>query len=448
MATLIFFIGLLIILFILGVPVCVSIGLTCLAVLVYENGLTGIPFTLIALKMMHSVNSFPLLAVPFFILAANIMNTGSITPRIFNFANSLVGHLRGGLGHVNVLSSMFFAGMSGTAVADAAGLGALEIRAMRDQGYPLKYSTGITGASSVIGPIIPPSVAMVIYGWLSDVSIGSLFIGGMVPGVLLGVALMIMTVILSFKVVMPIQTRPPLKETLRLSRRAALSLMTPVIIVGGIWSGIFTPTESGVVASLYAIFLGMIVYREISMKDLFDAFKNTIEFTAIILFIISVAGLYGWLLVRLQIPLSLAESVIKLTTDPKILMIILSLFFLIVGCFMSVIESVLIFTPIMVPMTKMTGIDPLFFGVLMVISLSVGVITPPFGNVIYVLVGITGLSFEEVVRALIPFLIPILITILILILWVCPTFYTAKGGGLLKLRVKPWVGIYKKNPPA
>ena len=417
MLTLVFFIGLLIVLFILGVPVCASIGLTCLAVLWYENGITEIPYSLLGLKMMHGINSFPLLAVPFFILAANVMNKGSVTPRIFNFANSLVGHLRGGLGHVNVLASMIFAGMSGTAVADAAGLGALEIRAMRDQGYSLKFSTGITGASSVIGPIIPPSVAMVIYGWLSDVSVGALFIGGMVPGVLLGGSLMITTVILSYRVPMPLQQRPPFMETLRLSKRAALSLLTPVIIVGGIWSGIFTPTESGAVACAYALFLGMVVYRDVGFKDLMAVLRNTIEFTAIILFIISIAGLYGWLLVRLRIPMTLAEGVVQLTTNQTVLLLLLMVFFLIVGCFMSVIESVLIFTPIMVPMIKMLGVDPLFFGVIMVISLSVGVITPPFGNVIYVLVGITEQRFEEVVWAIIPFLIPIMATIILLIIF-------------------------------
>ncbi|MGD8443719.1 MAG: TRAP transporter large permease, partial [Desulfobacterales bacterium] len=415
--TLIFFIGLLIVLFLVGIPVCASIGLTCLAVLWLENDLMSIPITLLPLKMMHGVNNFPLLAVPFFILAANVMNKGSVTPRIFGFANSLVGHLRGGLGHVNVLASMIFAGMSGTAVADAAGLGALEIRAMQDQGYPLKFSTGITGASSVIGPIIPPSVAMVIYGWLSDVSVGGLFIGGLIPGAILGGALMIMTVILSYRVTMPMMARPPLKEIADLSKKAFLSLMTPLIIVGGIWSGIFTPTESGAVASIYAIILGMVIYRDVSWKDLLDIFRHTIEFTAIILFIISVAGLYGWLLVRLQIPLTLAEGIVQITTNSTVLLIILMFFFLIVGCFMSVIESVLIFTPIMAPMVKVVGVDPLFFGVLMVISLSVGVITPPFGNVIYVLVGITNQSFEDVVWALVPFLLPILLTILVLIIF-------------------------------
>jgi tripartite ATP-independent transporter DctM subunit len=258
---------------------------------------------------------------------------------------------------------------------------------------------------------------MVVNGWLGDVSIGGLFIGGLIPGAVLGGSLMIMTVVLSFRMKMPRQSRPPVKDVLRLSKRALLSLLTPIIIVGGIWSGVFTPTESGAVASLYALVLGMIVYRDVSFSDMLEIFRNTIEFTAIVLFIISVAVLYGWLLVRLQIPMILAEGVIQLTGNTTLLLIILSLFFLLVGCFMSVVESILIFTPIVVPMVKQLGIDPLFFGIIMVISLSVGVITPPFGNVLYVLVGITGRSFEDVVRAHIPFLIPIFGSIVIMILF-------------------------------
>ncbi len=422
MGMLVFFIGLLLVFFIIGVPVSISIGLTCMAVLWAENDLFSIPLTLFPLKMMHGINNFPILAIPFFILAANVMNKGSVTSRIFNFANALVGHLRGGLGHVNVLASMIFAGMSGTAVADAAGLGALEIKAMRDQGYSMSYSIGITGASSVIGPIIPPSVAMVIYGWLGDVSVGALFVGGLIPGILLGGSLMIMTLILSFRTPMPIQPRPPFKEVIRLSRHAVLSLLTPVIIVGGIWTGFFTPTEAGVVASTYAIILVLFIYRDITWKGLLEVFHNTIEFTAIVLFIISIAVLYGWLMVRLQIPLTLSELVVQVSTNNTVMLIIITFFFLIVGCFMSVIESVLIFTPVMVPMIKLLGIDPLFFGVLMVISLSVGVITPPFGNVLYVLVGITNQPFESVVKAILPFLIPIICVILFLVVF--PNFVT------------------------
>lgn len=415
MELLVVFIGLLIIFFVLGVPIGVSIGLTCMAVLWAQNDFQSIPLPLFALKMMHGINSFPILAIPFFILAANVMNACSAAPRIFSLANALVGHVRGGLGHVNVIASMIFAGMSGTAIADAAGLGSLEIKAMRDQGYPLSYAVGITGASSVIGPIIPPSVAMVIYGWLGDVSVGALFIGGLIPGVLMGASLMVMTFLLSYRIQMPIRPRPPIMEVLRLSRRALLSLLTPIIIVGGIWSGIFTPTESGVAASAYAIVLGVLVYKDITWRDLLKVFQNTIAFTAIVLFIISLAVLYGWLLVRLQIPLTLAELVVQISTNTTVLLILIVIFFLIVGCFMSVIESVLIFTPVMAPIVKMLGIDPLFFGVLTVISLSVGVITPPFGNVIYVLVGITDTTFEEVVKAILPFFTPIILVILLLV---------------------------------
>lgn len=415
MSILIIFVGLLVVLFLMAFPVGVSIGLTCMAVLWIIKDFGAIPLTLFPLKMMHGINSFPMLAIPFFILAANVMNKGSVTPRIFNLANSVVGHFRGGLGHVNVIASMIFAGMSGTAAADAAGLGALEIRAMRDRDYPMSYSTGITGASSVIGPIIPPSVAMVIYGWLGDVSVGKLFIAGVVPGVLFGASLMLMTWIMSFRLNLPVEPRRPFREVVSLSRSASLALLTPLIIVGGIWSGVFTPTESGAVASAYAIVLGLFIYRDLTIKDLKDVFYNTIEFTAIILFIISMSVLYGWLLVRLQIPLHLAEAVTQISTNQTVLMLLMVGFFLLIGCFMSVIEAVLIFTPVMAPMVKILGIDPLYFGVIMVISLSVGVITPPFGNVLYILVGITDTSFEKVVKSILPFFLPIIGVIILFV---------------------------------
>jgi len=420
---LIFFIGLLLVLFAIGVPVAISIGFTSLSVMVAQSGIRDIPYGLTAINMMYGVNSFPILAVPFFVLAANIMNAGGVTGRIFGFANCLVGHVRGGLGHVNVLASMIFAGMSGTAVADAAGLGTLEIKAMRDAGYDLGFSTGVTGASSVIGPIIPPSVAMIIYGWLADVSVGGLFIGAIVPGIVMGFFMMVMVYIYAIKRKTPQRPRASLGEILTSSKDAILSLLTPVIIVGGIWSGVFTPTESGAVASLYAIILGSVIYRDVSPRKLLEVFYRTIEFTAIILFIISCAMLYAWLMVRLRIPLILAEALVGISSNPLIVLFIITGFLLIVGCFMSVLESVIIFTPILTPMVTQLGIDPLFFGVFMVITLSIGVLTPPFGNVIYVLVEITGLPFEQVVKSILPFILPIFAVIVLIIFFPSLTTY-------------------------
>ncbi|TVQ29779.1 MAG: TRAP transporter large permease [Geminicoccaceae bacterium] len=415
METLVIFLGLMIALFVLGVPVAVAIGLTCLAVLALDGGLQAIPTELFALQMLRGINAFPILAIPFFILAAMLMNVGSATNRIFDFANALVGHIRGGLGHVNVVASMIFAGMSGTAAADAAGLGQLEIKAMNQRGYPLWFSTGITGASSVIGPIIPPSVAMVVYGWLSGASISALFIAALVPGVLLGLALMATVLVYSYRIDLPVAPRPSAGELGRLFARAFLPLLTPVIIVGGIWSGVFTPTESGAIASIYALILGTVIYREVGFREIVDVLRSTVQFTAIILFIIAIATFYGWLLVRLQIPQNLALMLADLNLSKTALLFAIMGFFVIVGCFMSVVEAVMIFTPIFMVAIRALGIDPVYFGVLMVVTLSVGVITPPFGNVLYILVGITKLPYEAVVRAMLPFLVPIFLVIALLI---------------------------------
>jgi tripartite ATP-independent transporter DctM subunit len=414
---LVVFLGLMVVLFALGFPVAVSIGLTCLAVLVIDGGIGNVPAELFALQMMRGLNSFPILAIPFFILAASLMNVGTVTNRIFDFANALVGHIRGGLGHVNVVASMIFAGMSATAVADAAGIGQIEIKAMRERGYPMRFACGITGAASIISPIIPPSIAMVVYGWLSGTSIAALFIAGLVPGFLLGLALMATSFVVSFWIDLPRSPRPGLRELARLFLRAFFPLLTPLIIVGGIWSGIFTPTESGAVACVYALFLGMVVYRDIGPKELVQVLGRTVAFTSIILFIIAMATFYGWLLVRLRIPQELAAMLTGLDIGQTGLLFAITGFFLVIGCFMSVVEAVLIFTPIFMLSIQYLGIDPVFFGVLMVLTLSVGVITPPFGNVLYVLVGITGMTFEQVVVAVAPFLIPIFLVIALLILF-------------------------------
>ncbi|MFI0473858.1 TRAP transporter large permease [Halomonas sp. HMF6819] len=416
MTELAIFVGGLLGLMMIGLPVVVAIGVTSFIALTV-TGAGGLPVELLSLRMVQTLNNFTLLAIPLFILAANIMNLGSTTTRIFDFATALVGFTRGGLGHANVVASSIFATMSGTAVADAAGLGSIEIKAMKERGYALDYTTGITATSSVVGPILPPSIALVVYGWLANVSIGGLFMAGLLPGILMAALLMGMTVVLGAtgRVVMPEPTPFDIREVGRTGKRAALPLLMPAIIVGGIWGGFFTPTEAGAIASLYALVLGGLVYRDLSLKSLYDAFRRTLMFSAVILLIIAVSSFYGWILVRMGIPQALAGQVASLDMPTFALLICFALFFLLIGCFMSVIESILIFTPIVVPAALTAGLDPVHFGIVMVITLSIGVITPPFGTVLFMMVSITRLRYGQVVKAVLPFLIPVILAILLLI---------------------------------
>jgi tripartite ATP-independent transporter DctM subunit len=409
------FIGLLLLFFILGIPVAFSIGYTCLMVIIVGSGWKDLSFDLFALQMMDGLNSFPLISASFFVLAANVMNTSAITDRIFRFASALVGHLRGGLGHVNVMASMIFAGMSGTAVADAAGLGNIEIKAMRGAGYPMPLTVGITGASSILGPIIPPSIAMIFYGWLAGVSIGDLFIGGVIPGLAIALFMMVQVYFVSLRFKIPLTPRPPVRMMFSSFQKAFLSLLTPVIIIGGIYSGIFSPTESGAVASVYAILLGFFIYRTITGKELLKVVKDSVEFTGILMLIMAFSSVYGWLLVNVKIPQMIAEELLKISREPLVILLLINAFFLIVGCFMSVLVAVNILTPIFVPVIKSLGIDPIFFGVLMTITLSLGVCTPPFGNVLFVLAAITKQSFEEVSKQVMPYLLPILAVVVLCI---------------------------------
>ena len=412
---LLIFLGVMIFLFAFGVPVAISIGLTCLVVLIAQGGVSHIPAELFAMQMLSGLNNFPIIAVPFFILAASLMNTGSSNARIFNFATALVGPLRGGLGHVNVLASVIFAGMSATAVADVAGIGQLEMKAMRERGYPQRFSVGITGATSIISPVIPPSVALVVYGWLSGTSIAALFMAGVIPGLIIAVGLSIAVFLSSYWLDLPGTVRVPRSEVLRLFLRAIPPLTTPLIIIGGIWTGVFTPTEAGAVACIYAFLLGTVIYRDVRLLEFVDALRRTVRFTSVILFIIAIATFYGWLLVRLRIPQELAMALLDMNLGETQAVLLILLFFLVIGCFMSVVEAVLIFTPIFMLTVQSLGIDPVWFGVLMVITLSIGVITPPFGNVLFVLTELTGMPFEKVVISVLPFMVPILLTLVLLV---------------------------------
>lgn len=394
----------------LGIPVAVAMGLT--AVLTFLVMGQADILTMVAQRMYASTTSFTLLAIPFFILAGNLMNTGGITERIFRFARSLVGRVWGGLGQVNIIASLIFSGMSGAAVADAAGLGIIEMKAMKDNGYDWKFSAAITAASSTIGPVIPPSIPFVIYGHLTGVSVGRLFLAGVIPGGLMAIALMIAVYFISKYRNYPREQHLNLKEILVSGKEAALPLGTPVIIIGGILSGQFTPTEASVVACLYALFLGLIVYRTIHVKDLPAIFWETLTHTVRIMFIIAAAGFFAWLLILHRIPAQVIASLTSISTNYVVVMLMIILILLIFGCFLEGIAVLLITIPIFQKIIVHFSIDPVQFGVVMTLASMIGLLTPPVGMCLYAVSSITGVSIWELSKEMWPYLLGIFLVLL------------------------------------
>jgi tripartite ATP-independent transporter DctM subunit len=404
-----FLIGGFLLLVVLGFPIVFSLAITSLLYL----AVYGIPVITMAQKMISGIDTYALLAVPFFILAGNLMNTGGVTRRLFRFASAMVGHIPGGLGHANVLASMIFAGMSGAAIADAGGLGTIEIKAMRDEGFDIGFSAAVTAASSTIGPIIPPSIPMVIYASIASVSVGKLFLAGAVPGILMGVALMIMIYFVAKKRHYPVHAQFSFREAGFSFIDGFLPLLTPVIILGGILGGIFSPTEAAIVASTWALILGMLVYREIRPRDLVSVVMDTIKTTSMVVYIISAAAIFGWLLGREQVPQSVAQLLFSISKDPNVILLIIIVFLLIIGCVMETTASLILLTPILVPPVVQLGIDPVHFGLVMVLALMIGLLTPPVGVVLYITSSIAKISFEEMSRVTAPYLIPLIIVLLI-----------------------------------
>jgi tripartite ATP-independent transporter DctM subunit len=398
-------------LLIIGMPIAVALIAVGLSYVVFTIQMDPL---IAAQRVATGIDSFPLLAIPFFMLAAELMNAAGITDRIFRLAKAMVGAMPGGLAHVNVMASMLFAGMSGSAVADAAGLGRIEIKAMRDDGYDPEFAAAVTAASSTIGPIIPPSISAVIYGLTAGVSIGGLFAAGFIPGVLMGLSMMVLIAIYSVRRNYG-RGRPfNFHELGAAFVNSFLALMTPVIIVGGILGGIFTPTEAGAFAVLYAFILGKFVYKTIAWKDIPDLIFNTALSAGNILFIIAATALIGWILTAEQVPLRMAAVVVDLSPSPWMLLLMLNGLLLVLGCFMASHPVIIMLTPILVPTATAMGIDPIHLGVIMVLNLMIGLITPPVGLCLYVVAEIVDLPVLRVVRALLPFFIP-LITVLLLV---------------------------------
>ena len=407
--------GILVLMILLGFPIAVAMGLTAVG---FFLGL-GEPRMIgaMAQRMYSAVSSFPLLAIPFFILAGNLMNTGGMTDRIFNFARTLVGHVRGGLAHVSVVASMLFAGVSGAALAEAMGLGLIEIKAMKDGGFDKTFAGAVVASSSTIGPVIPPSIPLVIYGALAEVSVGKLFLGGVIPGVLMGIGIMVVIYMLSVKRGYRAEQRATLAQVARSGIDGILGLLAPGIIMGGILGGVFTPTEAAVAAVLYALIVGCLVYRELDLKRLGGILWDTIDQTVRVMFIISAAGMFGWLLIYIRAPQQIVEGLTALTSSPAVILLILNVILLVLGCFMEGIAIMLLTVPIFVPVLAKFGIDPVHFGVVMTLNLMIGLLTPPVGMVLYAVSTIAGVPVVRLARELVPFMI-VLGVVLILITYI------------------------------
>jgi len=342
------------------------------------------------------------------------MNYGGITQRVFDFARALVGHIRGGLGHVNVVASMIFSGMSGAAVADAAGLGVVEMKAMTENGYDREFSAAITAASSTIGPVIPPSIPFVVYGSMAGVSIVKLFMAGFVPGVLMGLALMIAVYFIAKKRGYPVDPWPSLKHLWKTFMGSALALLMPVIIIGGILGGLFTPTEAAVVASLYAFVVGGVIYREFGIKDIPEIIWESVKQSVRVLFIIATAGFFSWVMIHQSIPEKVILGLTTITSEPWIILLIIIFILLVLGCFMEGIAVLVITIPVFMPLIERFGIDPVQFGVVMILCSMIGLLTPPVGMSLYAVATISGVSIGRLSTEVWPYLLGIFIVTLMI----------------------------------
>lgn len=394
----------------LGVPIAFALSIAALV----TCAATGqFPVYAIFHRFIGNASSYTLLAIAFFILAAKLMNTGGITRRIFRCCSAWVGAIPGGLGHANVVASVVFSGMSGSAVADAGGLGQIEIDAMTEEGFDPEFSAAVTATSATIGPIIPPSIPMVVYGMMSEVDVGRLFVGGVVPGVLLAIATSVLVFCIAKKRKYPVH-KFSWKEVWVSTKDAFLSLLTPVIIIGGIWTGIFSPTEAACVAATYAFILAVIVYREMGWKEVKQALIDTARDSAGILCIICGAAAFSWLVTMLGMTQALSDALVSFTSNKYVMLLIVNIAFLIIGMFMEALAAMTITLPFLVPLMGVYGIDPLHLGVVLVLNLMIGLCTPPVGTSLFICAKSAGISIEKMYKAILPFLIPLLIVLLLI----------------------------------
>ncbi len=388
---------------VIGVPIAFCLGIASLsALLLLDN---PVFLKIIPQMIFQGVSMFSLMAIPFFILAGEIMNKARITQTLIGFANVLVGHIKGGLAHVNIVSSIFFAGITGAAVADTAALGTILIPGMKKEGYDEDFSAAVTISSSIIGPIIPPSIVMVIYGVTMKVSVAALFASGFIPGILIGVTLMVVAYFISRNRGYGGQKRATFREILSKLREGLIALLIPIIILGGILSGIFTPTEAAAVAVAYGIIAGMFIFKTLKLSDFPTMLKRTAITSSVVLLIIGCAKIMGWVLAYHRMPELIANTFLSITDNPYLILFLINLLLLAVGMFLEISAAIVLLAPILAPIAISMGIHPLHFAIVMLVNLNIGLITPPLGQCIFTVCSITNLKMEQVVKATMPFLV-------------------------------------------
>jgi tripartite ATP-independent transporter DctM subunit len=380
----------------LGMPVFISMGISSfIYILTFHD---KIPLLVIPTNMIGMLDSYGFLAIPFFFLAGDLMNTGGITKRLVDFAAALVGHIKGGLSHVSIIANMIMAGVSGSAIADASATGSVLIPAMKKDGYPAAYSAAVVAAAATIGPIIPPSIPMVIYGLLVNVSIGKLFLAGAVPGFLMGLYLIITSYLISKKRNFPARPRATFQQMVLALLRSSFAIMMPLIIILGIVMGIVTPTEAGVVAVFYALFVGLFVYRELHWKDVPKIFKDSMISSSYIMIILASSGVFSWLIASMGAGEILCRFFTSVSTNKWVILAILNVFFLLWGCVLDPNTGLVVVVPMLMPLIEKLGIDPVHFGVVIILNLMIGLVTPPVGFLAYLTTTIAGARFEQVVK--------------------------------------------------
>jgi tripartite ATP-independent transporter DctM subunit len=411
MTLMLVFLCVLVFLFILKVPIYISMALTGVVLMMVQGGMR---WGTLLQHMLGGINTFTILAIPMFLLAGKLMNIGGITRRLFDFCMKLVGWLPGGLGHVNVLASVIFAGMSGTAVSDAGGLGSIEIQAMREKGFDNEFACGVTAASSTLGPIIPPSVPLVIYGTVSGASVGALFMAGVVPGILMAIIMMVVVTIFAIIRKYPRTDFPKPREVFVAFKEGFLPLLAPAIILVGIYTGAFTPTESAVIVVFYSLILSFLVYREMNWPKLLRILRETVRDSLTIAMLIAGATFFGYVIVRMKIPQSVLEMMTSVVSSQAGLLIILTAFLLLIGCFMETASAITILVPLILPLLAAFQVDPVHFGIVMVLNLMIGLLTPPFGLVLFVVAKIGNISVGRLTVALLPWMLALLTALLLI----------------------------------